>query len=54
MINCANHRMIMVSSEIIWKSRHQYGDPVAQLVTWKCLCCGLTNQIEFKEEKPRE
>lgn len=50
MKDCANHRMIIVSSELVWRNnKYQYGEPVAQVVTYKCLCCNHINVITFKD-----
>jgi hypothetical protein len=51
MKTCLSHRVVMVSSELIWPSRFQYGTPSLQRVTFKCLACGETTVKEFKEGK---
>jgi hypothetical protein len=42
--------MVMISSEMIWDNKWQYGNPVLNKVTYKCNgSCEHTLTYEFKE-----
>lgn len=34
--SCSGHRMVQVSFEAIYAHKSQYGDPIAEVYTYKC------------------
>lgn len=47
--HCARHRMVMISSSILFASKFEYGDPVGMKVIYKCFSCTEENHITFKD-----
>lgn len=48
-MQCERHRMVMDSSEILFQSRFEYGEPIGMVVVFKCHCCNETNTVTFKD-----
>jgi hypothetical protein len=53
MVQCTNHRVVLISSEEIYESKYGYGRVIANKCVWKCFCCNLITEITFKEEKAK-
>jgi len=52
MSDCHNHRVVMVSSELIWENQwaEKYGhEPIAQKVLYICRSCKLSYTHTFYE-----
>jgi hypothetical protein len=47
---CFRHRMVMLTSEQVYATKYCYGDPIKQVVTFGCLCCGARSVTEYKHE----
>lgn len=48
--NCPKHRLVQVTFESIWPDKHQYGEPIEDVYTYKCFACGSTMEIRIKNQ----
>ncbi len=50
---CGNHKVVMQSTEQIWKNPfdERYGhEPIAQCVVYVCRTCGHKHEVTFKHK----
>lgn len=45
-IKCEKHVMRMIGSEMIYKTRFEFGEPERVVYKYKCSCCGYQTQLE--------
>lgn len=52
-MDCIRHRVIMLSSESFWPTKHEYGDATRQVYTFACLVCGYGHTLECDDSTGR-
>lgn len=47
-LKCPNHKVTMVSSELVYNDRFEFGQPIGQKCTFTCKYCNSSKTVVFK------
>jgi len=51
MTSCNNHQVKQVSYEAVYATKYEFGEPIKEVYTFRCSCCGYESQLITKPSK---